>query len=135
MAIKTSLLNNYIKSYSRNTIPTVCNSVTYHQSPKPIMISINTYHLACAEGSALQCYSFDYSKSMLFEQNFISSQTPLYYRIFDIRRMHNPMTANPITDVLIKDMSMFMPNPPSFLDWAVSATNDHLAASADCLIF
>ena len=49
--------------------------------------------------------------------------------------MHNPMTANPITDVLIKDMSMFMPNPPSFLDWAVSATNDHLAASADCLIF
>ena len=99
------------------------------------MISINTYHLACAEGSALQCYSFDYSKSMLFEQNFISSQTPLYYRIFHIRRMHNPMTANPITDVLIKDMSMFMPNPPSFLDWAVSATNDHLAASADCLIF
>lgn len=72
---------------------------------------------------------------MLFEQNFISSQTPLYYRIFHIRRMHNPMTANPITDVLIKDMSMFMPNPPSFLDWAVSAPNDHLAASADCLIF
>ena len=45
------------------------------------------------------------------------------------------MTANPITHVSLKDMSMFMPNPPSFLDWAVSAPNDHLAASADCLIF
>ena len=30
----------------------------YRQSPKPIMVSINIYHLACAEGCALQCCSF-----------------------------------------------------------------------------
>ena len=44
----------------------LCNSITYHQSPKPVMISISTYHLACIEGSALQCCSIYYSKSMLF---------------------------------------------------------------------
>ena len=30
------------------------------KSPKPVMISINTYHLPCAEGSALQCCSLQF---------------------------------------------------------------------------
>ena len=38
------------------------------------MISINTYHLACAEGSALQCCSF-----LMVFQIFINLATELHF--------------------------------------------------------
>ena len=51
VAIKTSLIiTSYLILYLLVKL--------YHQSPKPIMISINIYHLACAEGCALQWCSF-----------------------------------------------------------------------------
>ena len=93
----------------------MCNSITYHQSPND-----KHKHLSSSLHRGF-CTSVLF---ILLQQKhviFTSPQTPLYYKIFHIRGMHNPMTANPITHVLIKDMSMLCQIHHLFLTglWAV----------------